>query len=132
MDIAINYTEHEYQDAYIEPYSSSPVYTSYVELELNIASDECIEGYKCDTTSVVKDTLPYEGELDEVYVVICRFNNLAANIYEDWNIVGAYTSSEEAEEMAGDFSAHAADLKGLSKSLILLYCEVHPLLFEKV
>ena len=132
MEITINYTEHEYQDAYIEPCTSSPVYTSYVELELNRAANVCLEGYKCEQVSVTQDALPYEGELDEVYVAVCRFNNMAANIYEDWNILGCYTSEEEAEEMAGDFSTHSSNLKGLSDSLILLYCEVHPLLFEKV
>ena len=132
MEIIINYTEHEYQDAYVEPYSSSPVYTSYVELELNRAADNCLEGYKCESVPVIKDSSPYEGDLEEVYVVVCRFNNLAANIFEDWNIVGCYISEEEAVEMAGDFSLHASELAGLSKSLILLYCDTHPLLFEKV
>ena len=132
MEIIINYTEHEYQDAYVEPISASPVYTSYVELELNKASNECLEGYKCEPIPVTKNSMPYEGDLKEVYVVICRFNNLAANIFEDWNIVGCYVLEEEALEMSGDFSLHASELAGLSESLILLYCDIYPLLFEKV
>ena len=135
MEIIINYTEHEYQDAYVEPHSGEPVYTSYVELELNKAANECLEPYKCESVEITEDALPYKGdqdELGEVFVVVCRFNNLAANIFEDWNIVGCYVSEEEAIEVAEGFSLQNIDmLRGLSDSLILLYCDTHPLLFEK-
>jgi len=134
MDIIINYIEHEYHDAYIEPISSSSVYTSYVELNINNASNQCLDGYKCEETDVIEKGELYTGpyDLDTVYVVVCRFNNIAANIYEDWNIVGCYTSEEEALEMSEDFSLHSSELKGLSDSLILLYCDTHPVPFKKV
>ena len=134
MDVIINYIEHEYHDAYVEPYSGSPVYTSYVELDIRIASNQCLEGYKCEEVDITTDGEPYEGPilLDTVYVVICRFNNMAANIYEDWNIVGCYTTEEEALSMSEDFSSHSDELKGLSDSLILLYCDTHPIPFKEV
>ena len=129
MDVIVNYHEHEFQDAYVEPYSGAPVYTSYVELDLVKVSDYCYEGYKCESVEIIKDSLPYEGKLDfdTLYVVVCRFNNLAANIFEDWNIVGCYVLENEAVEMSEDFSLHSSELSGLSESLILLYCDTHPL-----
>jgi hypothetical protein len=133
MEVLVNYTEREYQDAYIEPYSGAPVYTSYVEIDLHNASEDCLEGYKCETVELIEDSVPYEGPADftTLYAVVCRFNNLAANIFEDWNIVGCYTKESEALEISEDFSLHSSELKGLSDSLILLYCDAHPLVFEK-
>ena len=134
MDVIINYIEHEYHDAYVEPVSGSPVYTSYVELNIDNASNPCLEGYKCEEVDLLKDGETYEGtqDLTVVYVVICRFNNIAANIYEDWNLVGCYSSEDEALSVSEDFTLHSDELKGLSDSLILLYCDTHPVPFKKV
>ena len=136
MEVFIHYQEREFQDAYEDHYTGSPVYTSYIELDLVRAADYCVDtnGCKCEEVVVIKDSLPYAGikDLDTLYVVVCRFNNLAANIFEDWNIVGCYTSEEEASEYSGDFSLHSSELSGLSDALILLYCDTHPIPFEKV
>ena len=134
MNVIINYIEHEYHDAYVEPVEGSPVYTSYVEININNASNQCLEGYKCEEVVLLDKGDVYKGPEDftTIYVVICRFNNMAANIYEDWNIVGCYSSEKEALEISEDFSLHSKDLKGLSDSLILLYCDTHSVPFIKV
>ena len=65
-------------------------------------------------------------------MVVCRFNNSAANVYEDWNIAGCYVSEEEAQDMADDFSLHSSELSELSDALVLLYCDVIELEYVKV
>jgi hypothetical protein len=135
MEVFIHYQEREFQDAYV-CFTGEPVYTSYVELDLHKAADYCLseDGIKCEEAALIKDSLPYTGpdDIESMYVVVCRFNNIAANIYEDWNIVGCYVSEAEAEEMAEDFSLHTSELRGLSDALVLLYCDTHELPYKKV
>ena len=38
MDVFIHYEEQEFQDAYVDTYIGTPVYTSYVQLETLITS----------------------------------------------------------------------------------------------
>ena len=135
MDVFIHYEEQEFQDAYVDAYIGTPVYTSYVELELLSAADHCIDpNSKCEEAALIKDSLPYDGpdNIESIYVVVCRFNNSAANVYEDWNIAGCYVSEEEAQEMADDFSLHSSELSELSDALVLLYCDVIELEYLKV
>jgi len=131
MDVFIHYEEQEFQDAYVDTYIGTPVYTSYVQLELKDAADP---EYKCEEAALIKDSLPYDGpdNLESIYVVVCRFNNSAANVYEDWNIAGCYVSEEEAQDMADDFSLHSSELSELSDALVLLYCDVIELEYVKV
>jgi len=130
LQLYVHFDEHQYQDSYIDEYVGDYVSTSYVELKLKEVSTTCDDYANCHPVELIHQSIPFDGDLkgiDEVYVAVCRFNNLAASVFEDWSILGAYTTEGEAEEAAGSFYDNPEEISGLSNSLVVLYCSTVPL-----
>lgn len=130
MQLYVHFDEQQYQDSYIDEYVGDYVSTSYVELTLKEVSDACADYSNCHPLELIHQSIPYGESLegvDTVYVAVCRFNNLAASVFEDWSILGGFLLEGEAEEAAGSFYEDPSDIAGLSKSLVVLYCSVVPL-----
>jgi hypothetical protein len=130
LQLYVHFDEHQYQDSYIDEYVEDYVITSYVELTLKEVSNVCEDRSNCHPIELIHQITPYTGSLegiDTVYTTVCRFNNLAANIFEDWSILGAFVTENEAEDMSESFAEDPSGLSGLSDNLTVLYCSVIPL-----
>tara|TARA_Y100000310_G_C20361388_1_gene659134 strand:- start:16 stop:435 length:420 start_codon:yes stop_codon:yes gene_type:complete len=128
VQLYVHFKEHQYQDSYIDEYVGDYVNTTYVRLELLKVSDECNDYDNCHPVDLIHQAVPCEivpSGMDSVYVVVCRFNNIAASIFEDWNILGMYTSEEEANEVSVSFEEDPRGFSELSSSLIILYCQTY-------